>query len=433
MREWIKSLLGTTPSLPHGVEAEWVGELKSMLAEAHVVRGTQLSGSHLDSAVEFVLRGEAGTWVHPVPLPKTTGSIISFNSDKRPEQPAFYAALGGIPGDILLRWAEVLEAMANLNPYSRLYISFPRNVHWPELVLAYGSGSSLNAWPPNTQQRIAYSTLERMLVAAGMEPQALLAGAWVTPVDSGWGAERILSAVSYCPDFAEALDRHLELMRPLLLAGGAAQRVHVLGMLTRATPQVLDKLAAEIAELAVSSAKQVRIAADNLVQSAGTVMVPVLRRLAVEGKPEQRLYALRHLYQRAQQGQDAALSDFARATATADKAASVRALIGEWEAGTAADSAPEANYPARSPDHCVVGGPRAQSVGAARQVVARHERFDPRRQPARAGTLRETQESARPAEMGHATTKRAHFRLARRSQSTVGLRFATPEGESTAR
>lgn len=358
MRDWLKSIVGTATSPPNEVTPEWVSELKSMLAEAYQIGGTNLTGAHLDSAVDFVLHAEAGTWVHPVPPPKTTG-FISYRTGTRPEQPRFYAALGSIPGDILLRWAQVLEAMAYLNRYSRLYMPFPGNVHWPELVLAYGSGGSINAWPPSTQQRIAHSTIEKMLVAAGMEPHALLAAAFATPVDSGYGAERVLAAVSYCPDFPEGLERHIEVVRPLLLAGGAAQRVHVLSMLIRGTPQVLDRLASEIAELAVSSAKQVRMAADGLVQSVGPVMVPVLRRLAIEGKPEQRLYALRHLYQRGRKGQDAALCDFARATATGDKAASVRALIGEWEAGAAADSAPESKYDVAVPTIAWEGVPAA--------------------------------------------------------------------------
>ena len=342
MREWLKGIFGTDTPLPEGVTPEWAGELKSMLGEAYIIGGTQLSGSNLDAAVEFVLHGQAGAWVHPVPPSTTPG--YSYRSQDRPKQPAFYAALASIPGEILLRWAQVLEAMSGsyLNRHSRLHIPFPGNVHWPELVLLYGAGGSLNVWPPRTDQCIAYSTLERMLVAAGMEPQSLLVGAFATPVDSGYSAERDLAAVSYCPDFADAIDRHIEAVRPLLLAGNAAQRVHVLGMLTRVTPQVLDKLAPELAEFAVSSSKQVRVAADSFVQSAGPAMNSVLRRLATEGKPEQRLYALRHLYQRGRKGQDTALCDFARATATADKAASVRALVGEWDAGAAADSAPEA-------------------------------------------------------------------------------------------
>lgn len=342
MREWLKSIFGTDTAPPEGVTSEWVSDLKRMLAEGYIISGTQLSGSNLDAAVEFVLHGQAGTWVHPVPPGTTPG--YSYHSQDRSKQLGFYAALASIPADILLRWAQVLEAMSApyLNQHPRLHIPFPGNVHWPELVLLYGAGGSLNSWPPRTDQCITYTTMERMLVSAGMEPHSLLVGAFATPVDSGYAAGADLAAVSYCPDFADALDRHIEAARPVLLAGSAAQRVHILTMLTRATPQVLDKIAPELAELAVSSSKQARIAADSFVHSAGPALDSALRRLAIEDKPEQRLHALRHLYQRGRKGQDTALCDFARTAAAADKAASVRALIGEWDAGAAADSAPEA-------------------------------------------------------------------------------------------
>src|SRR5690348_428762 len=130
MREWLKGIFGSDAPPPEGVSPEWVSELRSMLAEAHLIGGTNLSGSNLDAAVEFVLRGEAGTWVHPAP-PRQTTVHISFRSQQRPQQPAFYAALGSIPAQILLRWAQVLEGMAYLNQYTRLYIPFPGNVHWP--------------------------------------------------------------------------------------------------------------------------------------------------------------------------------------------------------------------------------------------------------------------------------------------------------------
>lgn len=341
MREWLKGIFGTdTP--PPGVPTEWASELRSMLAEAYLVAGTQLTGSKLDAAVRFVLHGPAGPWVHPVPPSNTTG-YTSYRSDERPEQPAFYAGLASIPGEILLRWAQVLEAMSagSRGHFPRLHIPFPGNVHWPELVLMYGAGGNLNSWPPRTDQKIDYSTIETMLVAAGMEPHALLTGAFTTPVDASYRAGDDLKAVSYCPDFAAALDRHIETVRPLIVAGVANQRTHILSMLSRATPHVLDKLAPELAELAVSSSKQVRIAADHFVQSGGPSMTSVLRRLATEGKPEQRLHALRYLHQRGQKDQDTALCDFARTTATADKAASVRALVDEWDASATAQSTPE--------------------------------------------------------------------------------------------
>ncbi|HEY6126245.1 MAG TPA: DUF4132 domain-containing protein, partial [Steroidobacteraceae bacterium] len=349
MRDWLKGMFGGSAPAPDGIPENWVGELKTMLAEAFVVGGTNLSGKNLDDAVEFVLRGTAGNWTHPVP-PRNPQGYISYNNAERPEQPAFYAALGDLPGDLLLRWAQVLESMAFIRQYSPFQMIFPGAVHWPEIVLMYGSGSNMNVYPPKVaNQRIAYSTLEKMLVAAGMDPQELLVRSFATPVDVGYNAGALLLAVSHCPDYADALDRHIESLRPHLLAGSAAQRVHVLGMMARAAPRTVDKLAHELAELSVASSKQVRMAAESFVQSAGGPMIATLRQLAVEGKPEQRQFALRHLFDRGRKGNDPALCDFARTTAAADKAASVQALPAEWDTAKNADEAPEAKYDYQMP------------------------------------------------------------------------------------
>jgi hypothetical protein len=314
-----------------------------MIAEGFVVGGTNLAGGNLDAAVDYVLNGAGRSWTHPKP-PLNRQGYHSYNTSNRPEQPEFYQALPEIPGDVLLRWAQVLESMQFINQHSAYHIAFPGNVHWPEVVLLYGTGGSMNVYPRPTKQRIHYATLEKMLAAAGIEPSALLTGAFATPVDKGYGAAMHLSGVAHCPDFSDAVMRHAAALRPHLAAGNAAQRVHVLGMLAHAQPEALDALAPELAELAVSSAKQVRIAADPIIDSARDAIVAPLRQLALEGKPEQRLHALRLLHQRAAKRNDASLGEFARTTAGADKAASVQALLVEWSEAKLADEAPEAKY-----------------------------------------------------------------------------------------
>jgi hypothetical protein len=333
-----------------------------MLSEAHFIDGTALTNGNLDSAVEFVLHGVGETWVHP-PAAPTGRTWVSYRSAPRTELPAFYAGLADVPGEVLLRWALVLEGFFSANRSNRFFMPFPGSVHWPEVVLGYGAGAKFNTSPPSTSQCIAYATLERLLTAADMEPHALLSGAFATPVDAGYGANLTLAAASYCPDFSAAMDRHLEAIRPLILAGNVAQRLHALAMLARVTPEVRDRLAPELAELAVSSAKQVRIASDAFVASAGTVIVGELKRLAAGGRPEQRVHALRLLHQRGLRCQDAELIEFTRATAAADKAPSAQALIAEWDASAAANASPQAQYDVAAP------------------VIAWHDRPDARVSP----------------------------------------------------
>lgn len=313
-----------------------------MLAEAYTVGGTNLTGSHLESAIDYVLSGTGRTWTHPKPPVGQT--YYSSSMHDRPEQPEFYRALPDIPGDVLLRWAQVLESMAFIGHYSPYHMSFPGNVHWPEVVLMYGRGGNAHSYPPPTTQRLTCATMERMLATAGMEPSALLTGAFGTPVDTGYGAAVHLAMVSYCSDFSAAVARHAEALRPHLNAGSAAQRVHILAMLSRVEPEVLAAFAPELTELAVCSAKQVRIAADPLFDRAGAAVVPSTREMAMGGKPEQRLHALRLLHQRSAKLNDAELAEFVQTTAAADKAASVQALLAEWSDAKRIDEAPEAKY-----------------------------------------------------------------------------------------
>jgi len=155
MRDWIKGILGGGSSgpAPEGVPEAWIKELRRNLDDGYVIGGTNLSGGDLSAAVEYVLRGTTGTWTHPKP-PRNPNNWIQFRHDALPAQPAFYAAFPQIPGEILLRWAQVLEAMAFLNHYQQFHIPFPGGVHWPELILIYGAGDSMYSHPPSSAQKI---------------------------------------------------------------------------------------------------------------------------------------------------------------------------------------------------------------------------------------------------------------------------------------
>ena len=351
MRDWLKGILGgSSPPTPADIPESWVKELRDMLADAYAAGGGHLPGAggkldadKLEAAVHFILHG-GDAWVRPAPAQTQTGYIQYYDRDQKSPRPEFYGPMADLPAEVLLRWAQVIEAMILLNPYTKLYIPFPGNVHWPELVLLISSGGSLNSWPPPTTQLMHYGVLEKMLAAAQIDASAPIAGAFATPVDSGYGAAQRLSAVANCPDFPAAIARHAKAVSPHLTAGNAAQKVHMLGMLDKARGAPLDALAAEVAELAVSSAKQVRIAADGILQSSTHAIVAPLRELALKGKPEQRLHALRHLYDRGTRTNDESLREWARSTAAADKAPSVQALPNEWESNQAANAASDVRY-----------------------------------------------------------------------------------------
>mgnify|MGYP001764179850 CR=1 FL=1 len=76
--------------------------------------------------------------------------------------------------------------------------------------------------------------------------------------------------------FCSARD-HVEALRPHLLPGSIAQRLHALSMLERATPATLDRLAPELCAMAVASSKQVRAAAASALRRCGPAVSAPLR------------------------------------------------------------------------------------------------------------------------------------------------------------
>jgi len=80
MGEWLKRIFGSATPPLEGVPSEWVSELRSMLAEAYLIGGTNLSGSHLDSAMEAMVYGSGGSLNA---RPPSTQLIARGHSNKR--------------------------------------------------------------------------------------------------------------------------------------------------------------------------------------------------------------------------------------------------------------------------------------------------------------------------------------------------------------
>jgi len=159
----------------------------------------------------------------------------------------------------------------------------------------------------------------------------MVLSAFATPLSSGYGVDYRLKMAREIQGFADAVDRHLEHIRPLLLPAPVDQRLHMLAMLERAQPSTLDRLAVELAELSTTTSKQVRAAAELLLRKCGDTVAEPLQSLGTKAKPEQRQHALRLLMALGKERSKEAWTAFARETAGADKAPSVSGLITEWD------------------------------------------------------------------------------------------------------
>ena len=345
MRNWLKNVLGGGPPQTPDVPEAWIEGLRGILAPLRKWKGKILPAGLDDRVIEYVVHGEPLSVLGELQSPDVEEAVFGRHlRDGNDVIDKVYSKFEEVPAEVGLRWALVLEAITKGVRYHHSNFLFPGAVTWPEQLLIAGTGNSPRVWTSNETQRLSYRAFERLFAVAGIEPEALIVSAFGTPAHVGYGTSGRLQMVTKLLDYPDALDRHLEKVRPHLLTAMATQRVHVLDMLNTALPETLARVAPEIAELAVSSSKQVRNGAEILVKGSGDAAIAPLKEFAQRGKPEQRQYALRLLHDLAVKKSDETLRTFARETAQADKAESVRGLIAEWDSNQAAAATDNSLY-----------------------------------------------------------------------------------------
>jgi len=348
-----KVLDGSSLDLPAGVPQQWVDRLESLLDPLdRLPAGKGRSGLSRD-ILSWVLRGE------PVSILQEAGQlsgiaeqlrITGYHYGDNPKQKSdLYNQFESIPADIALRWARLLEASIP-SATNCTYFQLPSGRKWPEVILMHSTGNSLTGWSSQraVADRLSARALEQMLAADGQEPSALLAAAFSTPLSSSYGVGHRALAVTDLIGYSESLERHAEAIRPLLLSPVVNQRLHIIQMLDKALPQTLARFAPELCEFGTSSSKQVRASAEVLIRRSGAPCVDALKTVATDGKPEQRVNALRLLWTLGKDLQNEQVRSFARDAAAADKAPSAQALLENWDATkTAADA--EVHYEYKVP------------------------------------------------------------------------------------
>lgn len=339
MLKWMVKLLGDdTFELPSGVPEAWVQRLEKLLEPLDKVDGSKGRKGLVRDILGFVLQGEPLAVLNEVgQRPEVSERFLltgyHYSRGDR-ELPDVFEHFGMVPPAVALRWARLLEASVK-GQFSSCHMQLPRGIHWPEVLLMASTESSVTGWSSQRPKArgLTCVQIEAMLQDDGLDPAALIVACFATPVDVGYGAEQRLLMLTDLPDYPQALERHLEAIRPHMLAVSVAQRVHVLAMLTPATVKALAQLAPQLCELGVASSKQVRVQAEGALKRCGVAVSAPLRELALHGKPEQRLHGLRLLHRFASDRGDEGDITFARSTAAADKAPSVQALVTEWAAG----------------------------------------------------------------------------------------------------
>ena len=337
---WLAGLFGNSKvGLPEGLPEAWVHQLEQRLAPVDDPRkGLKRPGLARDIAA-FVLTGDPLAVLHEIGQNTVVGECLQvlgyhYGGDAVAH---LYAHFNQVPNPVALRWARILEASA-AGGRPNFKITLPRGVHWPEALLMNTCGHSVDGYSGNRPKArwLSAQQIESLLVEDGLEPSALLVGSLTTPVNVGYGVQQRLELVTDLSGYPQSLERHIEVIRPLLQPTEVPQRLLVLQLLESAHSETLDRLAHPLCELGTSSSKQVRNACEPLLRKCGEAVLTQLQALATEGKPEQRGHALRLIAMLASERQNAALLGFARTTAAADKAPSVQALIKEWDLAEAA-------------------------------------------------------------------------------------------------
>jgi hypothetical protein len=349
MRNWISQLLGGgAAELPAGVPAEWAKALEQQLARVDQIKGMR-AGFGRD-ALRFVLHGDHIAVLQEAAKNEEVSAafgLAGYYSDEK-KMAAIVAGLYDpfevVPAPVMLRWAQLLAASLN-NQHWGTMLKIAGNAEWAETLLLHDSGRQVNVWGGQTPvaKRLTAAGIERLLVEAEQSPAALLVAAFSTPIESTYSQVDVRAQIlTTVRDYSDAVYRHRDTLRPLLSIPAVNQRRHMLNLLAPLNDAVLCEFAAEIAELATSSSKQVRASAEPLILRCTSAAIAPLKTLAAEGKPEQRLHALRLLWALAGKAEDAALREFARNAAAADKAATVQGLVQEWDASAADEVAIDA-------------------------------------------------------------------------------------------
>lgn len=323
---------------PAMTPADWAAKLIEALAPAADADGRLAETVSLADIARYVADGQPVGL--PAALPARLGKqtrlfdlLISNSANHYPRTlDAAYADVGTVDPAALVRWGEVVAAALENAYLWKGALQVPARANWASALIHQMLGWS-RLWPERPLfRRITSAMFERALVADGLDPSTLVVAAVATPLEHHKHAESCARSVGALCDFGEALLRYADLVLPHLAPAGAEQRLHVLALLAPLTSDCLKPFAAPLAELACASSKQVSAQAQSLVWRVIDEALPRLREVALSAKPDQRLQALRFLDDIARRRNDAGLREFARDTARADKAASVQALLGEWDA-----------------------------------------------------------------------------------------------------
>ncbi|MFK4088652.1 DUF4132 domain-containing protein [Kribbella sp. NPDC020789] len=281
--------------------------------------------------VDYVLTGTPQSVLHDVGSYQAASNLALLRYELG--DPGGRQALGQLVAqfpqlsdEFVLRWAQLLAAaLAGVPEY------IPSNLVggpiWPDALLLH-LGHLLyqrQGAAAIVIKEFDHPRLERLLAAQGLDPAAVLAAAFRIPFEAAdyLRTDERLSAVQAMAGYDEAVRRHTATLRASIEIDKVAGQLSMLQMLRPSrplAPETLAGFAPEIAIAAASTSAAVRNRVKPLLGGAG--VTDELRVLAEQGKPDQRLQAIKLLLAT----DDAELRQWAVDRAGADRSEKLQAL-----------------------------------------------------------------------------------------------------------
>jgi hypothetical protein len=274
--------------------------------------------------VDYVLTGRQagslatlsghGAWHHP--LQPQHPDIASLR--------VLYERMAEVDPAVLRRWGRVLDAAWGSGQWG-LALGDVAGCHWPEFMISQAAALTRAPAP----LLLTFEDLERVAAEDGAGAADLVHAAFTIPPYGRYQSNSARDQLSRMPGFAQAVVAHRAVVAPALTSGSAEDRVAAISVVGALDDTVLAAYAETLADAATTTSTQVRDTARPLLARLEGAVVEPLRALATDAKPGQRAEALDLLA--GHPGQ----REWAVTTASADRAASVRALTARWEAAEA--------------------------------------------------------------------------------------------------
>ncbi len=194
-----------------------------------------------------------------------------------------------------LRLAKVYEAAARREQNHFLFPTLSGGAEWMEILLREATMPKPNTWPrKHLPPALPIDVFEAMLVADDRPADLLMRAAFLPDLKHNYSLH--LSGLFTClKGFAENVLKHPQVVIETMNQKDFNLRVHALHLLSKY--QVPSEIfAGQIVELAVSQSKQVREAAEVVLNRIPETAVPLIEKMTIEGTNEQRALAVRRLW-----------------------------------------------------------------------------------------------------------------------------------------